>query len=116
MKKIILCLICITLSAFSQNQEVKPEIIMSKTSSPVQKKYTNYNLVLYMNPRCGYCQKVLDYLNNNNISIPMKNTQDPGVRGELVRIGGKGQIPCLVINGEALYESDAIIEWFKNHK
>ena len=30
---------------------------------------------------------------------------------ELLRIGGKRQIPCLDIDGQALYESKAIMEW-----
>lgn len=35
---------------------------------------------------------------------------------ELVRIGGKRQIPCLVIDGEALYESKEIMNWLQEHK
>jgi glutaredoxin len=72
-------------------------------------------LVLYINPRCPYCHKVTDYLKANGRSLTTKNTDDPGVREELIRTGGKAQIPCLVINGKALYESDAIIEWLKTH-
>lgn len=78
-------------------------------------KQSSYELVLYVSPNCPYCKKVTSYLNSQKRTIPTKNTQDPGVRQELIRIGGKGQVPCLVINGKALYESDAIIEWLKNH-
>jgi len=47
----------------------------------------------------------------------MKNIhEDTGAKEELIRIGGKGQVPCLVIDGKALYESDDIIEWFKNQR
>jgi glutathione S-transferase len=50
------------------------------------------------------------------ITIQMKDTQaDPRNREELVKIGGKGQVPCLVIDGQALYESNDIIEWFKKN-
>ena len=35
---------------------------------------------------------------------------------ELVELGGKRQIPCLDINGEALYESKDILEWLEVHK
>jgi len=36
---------------------------------------------------------------------------------ELIKIGGKSQVPCLVINGRALYESQDIIKWFdENYK
>jgi len=36
-------------------------------------------------------------------------------REELISIGGQSQIPCLVIDGKALYESDDIIEWLKEN-
>lgn len=75
----------------------------------------HYELVLYINPRCPYCVKVTQYLEENNRVIPTKNTSDPLVREELIRIGGKSQVPCLVINGKALYESNDIIEWLKAH-
>jgi len=50
------------------------------------------------------------------IKIPMKDTRaDPKNREELVKIGGKGQVSCLVIDGKALYESNDIIEWLKEN-
>lgn len=89
----------------------KNDINLKKTSL---KANTN-TLVLYINPRCPYCHKVTDYLKANKRSVPTKNTDNPGVREELLKVGGKAQIPCLVINGKALYESDAIIEWLRNN-
>lgn len=52
------------------------------------------------------------------ISVPMKDTHEhPAFREELIKIGGKSQVPCLVIDGKALYESNDIIEWLsKNWK
>lgn len=35
---------------------------------------------------------------------------------ELIALGGKRQIPCLDIHGEALYESQKIMEWLEAHK
>lgn len=53
-------------------------------------------------------------MQQNNISLPLKSTQsDPNNRQELLKIGGKTQVPCLVIDGTALYESDDIIQWLK---
>lgn len=80
---------------------------MSKKSS---------SLVLYYSPSCPYCHKVLDYMEKENIDIETKNVQDPGVRDQLISIGGKGQVPCLVIDGKALYESNDIINWLSKHK
>ncbi len=46
----------------------------------------------------------------------MKDTmKDPAARAELAKIGGKTQVPCLVIDGKPLYESLDIIEWLKTN-
>ena len=72
------------------------------------------NLTLYYFYGCPFCAKVMNFLKKNNILVPMKNTyEDAGAKAELIRIGGKSQVPCLVIDGKALYESDDIIEWFR---
>ena len=36
---------------------------------------------------------------------------DPVARDELVRVGGKGQVPCLFVDGEPMYESEDIIAY-----
>jgi glutaredoxin len=73
-------------------------------------------LTLYHFAGCPYCEKVKDYLSKRKISIPMKDTRaDPADKEELIRIGGRSQVPCLVIDGRALYESNDIIQWFKNN-
>ncbi|OGX05635.1 MAG: glutaredoxin [Omnitrophica WOR_2 bacterium GWA2_47_8] len=73
-------------------------------------------LTLYYRDTCPYCQKVLNHLKQANISVTMKNVETaPANREELITIGGKGQIPCLVIDGKALYESDGIVTWFKKN-
>ena len=74
------------------------------------------NLILYHYNECSYCGRVRDFLKDQNISISMKNTREnPKFREELVKLGGKPQVPCLVIDGQALYESDKIIEWIKTN-
>lgn len=74
------------------------------------------NLVLYHFDGCPYCGKVKDYLQKRNIKIPYKDTHaDPKFKEELIKIGGKSQVPCLVIDGQALYESNDIIQWFKEN-
>ena len=55
-------------------------------------------------------------MQEHDIVIPMKNILDqPQFRQELLELGGTTQVPCLVINGKPLYESDDIIQWFKNN-
>jgi len=56
-------------------------------------------------------------MESKGISIPTKSTMEGNNRSELIAIGGKGQVPCLVIDGKAMYESDDIIVWLgQNYK
>lgn len=81
------------------------------------------HLTLYHKPGCPYCQKVFTFMQQTGISdspgtwrITLKNRdENPRIRQELIDIGGKPQVPCLVIDGKALYESDDIIQWFKKN-
>ncbi len=70
------------------------------------------DLVLYYSPSCPFCQKVTDFMQKCDIKIKMVDRDwSRENRQELVDIGGKPQVPCLVIDGKAMYESDDIIEW-----
>ena len=71
--------------------------------------------VLYGFPSCPYCRKVYRFMEKSGIHIPQKNTDDPGIWEELASIGGMEQVPCLVIDGKALYESDDIIAYMREH-
>ena len=74
------------------------------------------NLTLYHYNECPYCRRVTSFLEQNSIAIPLKNTlHDQGAREELISIGGRSQVPCLVIDGDPLYESSDIIDWFKQN-
>ena len=78
---------------------------------------TKLDLVLYKFDSCPYCRMVMDFIEQEGLNIPMRDTiYDDGARQELQRIGGKTQVPCLVINGEALYESRDIIRFLQNLK
>ena len=73
-------------------------------------------ITLYYLPWCPYCIKVTDYLRQIHRTVPMKGVQDPAVKEELRKIGGKSQVPCLVINGKAMYESATITQWLSKNK
>ncbi|HLD69437.1 MAG TPA: glutathione S-transferase N-terminal domain-containing protein [Candidatus Omnitrophota bacterium] len=74
------------------------------------------NLTLYHFEGCPYCGRVRDFMAQNHISISLKDTHaNPAYQDELIKIGGKKQAPCLVIDGKALYESLEIIEWLKKN-
>ena len=74
-------------------------------------------LVLYYKPTCPFCQKVLNFLEENNLDVPLKNVdEDHKAREELLHLGGKTQVPCLFIDGKPLFESGDIIDWLKEKK
>lgn len=73
-------------------------------------------LVLYIRANCPYCRKVLESLKGMHKTIVIKDIgNNAQYAQQLVQIGGKQQVPCLVINGKPLYESNDIIEWLENH-
>lgn len=74
-------------------------------------------LTLYHFQSCPYCARVRHFIEDQGLDIPMKDIRlDPAAQEELKAIGGKTQVPCLVIDGVALYESTDIIAWLKQHQ
>lgn len=50
------------------------------------------------------------------LEIPMRDIRaEEGARDELIEIGGKGQVPCLVIDGKPMYESADIVSWLEEN-
>jgi glutaredoxin 3 len=74
-------------------------------------------ILLYYANYCPYSQKVLGYLRQIHKTIPMKDVEgNTEEKKELLRIGGKLQVPCLIVDGKVIYDSNAIIEWLSQHK
>ncbi len=71
------------------------------------------NHLLYYKKSCPYCQKVMKFMEENHLTADTRETTQPGNQNDLVRIGGKKQVPCLIIEGRPLYESDDIIEYLR---
>ena len=69
--------------------------------------------VLYSSKTCPYCVRVLNFMESAGITLDVRDVNHPGVREDLIRIGGKRQVPCLVIHGKALYESADIIAYLR---
>lgn len=85
--------------------------------SVVSRSVQRPHLVLYIRSSCLYCTKVTKYLNKERKTIPIRDIgRDKQAAQDLVQIGGKRQVPCLVINGQAMYESSDILHWLKTHK
>jgi glutaredoxin len=74
------------------------------------------DLVLYSSNRCPYCKDVQKWLDDNHKSVNTIIVDDnKQARDELKRIGGKTQVPCLIIDGYPLYGSKDIIRWMQTH-
>jgi glutaredoxin len=72
------------------------------------------DLVLYKKDTCPYCRKVMQFIAQNGIALKKRDIlRDPEAKDELVRVGGKNQVPCLFVDGKPMYESDDIIAYLK---
>ena len=69
------------------------------------------SLELYVGYWCPYCRKVLRFMDAHGIELTQSDVDVPENRAFLVEHGGKYQVPCLFIDGTALYESDDIIAY-----
>lgn len=71
---------------------------------------------LYVGTVCRFCKKVENFMEENNIDIPLVNiNEDRQAMLELMEKGGKRQVPCLYHDGEYLYESDDIIAFLREN-
>lgn len=81
----------------------------------IDSKGNPLDLVLYKFDACPYCRRVQRRAQQLGYDLPVRDTwHEEGARDELVTIGGKSQVPCLVINGEPLYESLDIIRFLES--
>lgn len=70
---------------------------------------------LFVTDFCGYCKKVIQYLDEHAIPYKTIDISNKANEEELIRIGGKRQVPFL-IDREAkveMYESGDILEYLK---
>ena len=74
-------------------------------------------LILFYKENCPFCIRVINYLEKIDKEVQLKNiSENPDAKQELLSIGGKTQVPCLLIDGKALYESLDIIRWLSENK
>ena len=84
----------------------------------IRKKIPNHQLFYF--DSCPFCIKVRFALWKMGLKVSMKDIlRRSDNKNDLIAGGGKKQVPCLRIEKENeiewLYESDAIIDYFKNH-
>jgi len=67
---------------------------------------------LYTYPHCPYCVKVRQAFAQMGVKYEEVNAErgTPG-SAELVKLGGKQQVPFLINGGTMMYESDDIINY-----
>lgn len=70
---------------------------------------------LFMLNTCGYCKKVIEYLDENNIPYEKIDISEKENEEALVRIGGKRQVPFIIDTDKniEMYESNDILEYLK---
>lgn len=70
------------------------------------------DLELYKKDNCPYCQLVYRALSRLDLRVRMRDIRhDAAAVDDLLRRGGKRQVPCLFIDGKPLYESADIIDF-----
>lgn len=74
-------------------------------------------LELFSMDSCPYCVKVKDYFKTHNIKYTEHNVNDPEKAMELMKIGGKAQVPFLADREKNIYiyNSDDIIKYAKEN-
>lgn len=79
------------------------------------------NLALYHHQSCPYCAVTRQAIKQTGLNIGQRDVKkQPHFRAELIKEGGKSQVPCLRIekeNGDVhwLYESQDIIQFIRNY-
>ena len=74
-------------------------------------------LDLFILEICPYCNKVIDYMKENNIKFHKFDTINSDNVLRLLSIGGKDQVPFLYneTTNDKLYESDEIIKYLRKN-
>lgn len=73
-------------------------------------------LELYHMMHCPYSVKVRDFIENNGLKERIEYRDIDAVQeyhDQLVEINGHAQVPCLVIDGSPMLESDDIVAWLE---
>jgi len=71
---------------------------------------------LFFTEACGYCMPIIDYIKENNLDVELCDaTRNKEYRKEILKTGGKMQVPMLSIDGQAMYESRDIQDWLEEN-
>ncbi|MBO6273770.1 glutathione S-transferase N-terminal domain-containing protein [bacterium] len=70
---------------------------------------------IFMKEFCGYCKKVIKYMDEHDIPYKTIDISEKANEEELIRIGGKKQVPFIIDREKKveMYESDDIIDYLR---
>ena len=76
---------------------------------------TEVDLELFKFDACPFCARVSQQIERQKIEgIRLRDTRlEPGAAEDLIRRGGKLQVPCLFVDGAPMYESLDITAWLQ---
>ena len=90
------------------SNENQPESGISRTRPETDGDSSLPSLELYTHEFCPYCHTVIDLMEEIGImdSVVLHDVlQDPEEMETLIRMTGKKQVPCLVVDGKPMHES-----------
>ncbi|EDM26297.1 hypothetical protein LNTAR_24339 [Lentisphaera araneosa HTCC2155] len=71
-------------------------------------------LKLYSSNGCPFCRKVTSFMSSNGIELDVEDPySNRDAMSTFKKLTGKTQVPCLMINGKPMHESDDIINWLR---
>lgn len=95
---------------FSRLFSPQPRPVPDTVPAPDQQR----ELVLFKYDACPYCVRVLRTLQKLDLEVELRDTRrDPQARAELRSQTGRTQVPCLFVDGQALFESADITSWLR---
>lgn len=89
-----------------------------RTSNHFSAKSLIMKLELYHFESCPYCNKVRTFIDQAGIKSKityLDTKKDSKAHDALMKMNGDDQVPCLVIDGKPMLESDDIIDWLKTN-
>jgi glutaredoxin len=99
-------------AVFSPKAIERPDDEQKKINSAMRK------LSIYQYEACPFCVKVRRFMKAQSIDLPLKDAMKEPARSELLKGGGKAQVPCLRIENEDssvkwMYESSDIVAYLQ---
>ena len=78
--------------------------------------FPSHELVLYKFDTCPYCRRVMRVIEALGVPVTYRDTRrERRWREDLLERTGRTQVPCLLIDGEPLFESADISAWLREH-